>query len=213
MKLFIFAFIFVAMWIDSAVAGVATQQTTKDYQRLLNNSPFTLKPVAENNVAQEQPSELLEDWLLAGILPLENSYFVTLRHKKEAGRSEMMSGVGAKSVGGFELIKVEAAATPANSRVQVRYGGKTEWLGFDLQQLGVPDPKPVAQIQNSNKPGGDAAKQADGKNNNAPEPVRQPQSRLTQGNRQNTQAQQNQRGGNRGGAQQNQRGGRERRGR
>ncbi len=139
-----------------ASADVARQQTLMHYNRLLGNSPFTLPPIVEPNKGQEvEQASAFEDWNLSGILPLGDSYFVTLRHKKEKERSEMMRGIGERSESGFELLQVQTNADPTKTRVQIKSGARTEWLSFDLAALGVPEPQAmVSPSKGGKKPSG-----------------------------------------------------------
>lgn len=170
--------------LSEASAAVARQQSTMHYNRLLNNSPFTLKPVVEETGKVVEAPNQLEDWVLAGVLPLRDSYFVTLRHKKEAGRSEFLRGVGKPSSSGFELSKVEMGSNLNDTRVLIKVNGKTEWLNYDAKALGVAEAKPMGspadakknQNGNGNRPPGvgrGGNRDRDGKR-----PVRAPRPRV-----------------------------------
>lgn len=112
----------------------------EQFSRLVSHSPFTIKPTTQSK-AVESPLE--RDWMLGSISPSGRTegpvaarYSVTLINKKN--RKERIRFVPGFSSGEFQLVNVQQdSQSYKDSRVQIRKGGQTAWIGYDEKLIKV----------------------------------------------------------------------------
>ena len=129
----------------------------RQFSRLINESPFTIKPAPPKPGKVTTPLE--RDWTLGSIRPGKDGYTVTLINKKD--RKDRIRFMPGFSTGDFKLLKVEQdSENSLNSRVRVSKGGEngvTAWLTYDEKLIQV---KPSVAAAKSNKSGGTSNKDA-----------------------------------------------------
>lgn len=97
------------------------------YNGLVTRSPFTIRPVISSQLAT---SSLERDWMLGSIRPDESGWRVTLINKKD--RNERVRLIPGFHAGGFQLLEVKQdPGASENSKVRVRKGSQTAWIGYD----------------------------------------------------------------------------------
>ncbi|MGB0774396.1 MAG: hypothetical protein ACPG32_08070 [Akkermansiaceae bacterium] len=108
-------------------AGAPKQPRLMNYSRLWAPSPFTAKRAP---VITERESPLERDWTLGSIRPGKDGFSVTLINKKD--RKDRIRFLPGFSSGDFQLLEVKQdASSYKNSRVRVRKGSQTAWIGYD----------------------------------------------------------------------------------
>ena len=116
------------------------------FSKLINASPFTIKPTPPPPAARDTPLE--RDWMLGSISPYQDGYSVTLINKKD--RKDRVRFVPGFTTKDFELLEVKQdASNSSNSRVRVRKGGVTAWLTYDKELIKVRPAAPTKRSSNS----------------------------------------------------------------
>ena len=120
--------------VSLATAVPPKQPNVGQFSKLINESPFTVKPQPMKTKPKETPLE--RDWMLGSIRPSESGYAVTLINKKD--RKDRIRFLPGLKAGDFELLDVKQdVKNSSNSRVQVRKGGQTAWLSYDEKLIKV----------------------------------------------------------------------------
>lgn len=97
------------------------------FQKMINNSPFTVKP-EKAVIVQESPLE--RDWTLASISPGVDGFSVTLMNKKD--RTDRIRFLPGFSAGEYKLLEVKQDfASRDNSKVYIQKGSQKAWIGYD----------------------------------------------------------------------------------
>lgn len=108
--------------------------TVAQYNKLIQYSPFTIKPKPENNTVQITPLE--RDWMLGSIRPSGNGWSVTLINKKD--RKDRIRLIPGFSAGDFQLLEVKQdVRSQENSKVRIRKGSQTAWISYDEKLIKV----------------------------------------------------------------------------
>lgn len=125
------------------------------FSKLINNSPFTIKPEVKSAVAE---SPLERDWSLGSISPSGDEFSVTLINKKN--RKDRIRFIPGFSSGDYKLLEVKQDAdSKSNSKVYIQKGSQKAWITYDdsvlkLKTASAGRPKPVktssTTAQNSN---------------------------------------------------------------
>ena len=117
-----------------ALADPPRKPSVSQFSRLINESPFTIKPAPIERAPVATPLE--RDWMLGSIRPHENGYAVTLINKKD--RKDRIRFVPGFSSGDYKLLDVEQdLENSMNSRVQVSKGSVTAWLTYDEKLIQI----------------------------------------------------------------------------
>lgn len=138
-----------------ALAGIASADVPKKaqlsrYNGLWNNSPFTSKPPP---VTQGPEENILDDYALIGVSPIENNGFrVTLINKKKPDdRITVDSG---KTGTGFTILGVDRKpGDPLGTAVRMKSGSMSGVVKFDEKLLALAAPPKVAAVQQPNQSG------------------------------------------------------------
>ena len=116
------------------LANPPKKLSINQFSKLINFSPFTIKP--ESPVDKPVESPLEQDWMLGSIRPNKDGHSVTLINKKD--RKNRIRFIPGFSSGDFELLKVEQdSKNSSNSRVKVRKGTLTAWLTYDEKLIKI----------------------------------------------------------------------------
>jgi len=125
--------IWTLLFFTVASGELPKKQPGSRYARLWLNSPFTTKPVVE----QQSRIGLEQDWALAGVSQLgEDRFFVTIVNKKDTSVRARVTNDGSKSVEtgaeGFSVSKVEVSPRDyLQTKAYVNFDGQSAWLSFD----------------------------------------------------------------------------------
>lgn len=128
-----------------ALTGLAMAETPKKapltkYSRLWTDSPFTTKPVIENN--GPGPS-ILDDFALVGVAPISQGYRVTMMNKKSP--EERIYVESGETVEGFKIVEVvRKAGDPLGTVVRMMSGSVTGTVAFDEKLLTLKTAAPAA---------------------------------------------------------------------
>lgn len=170
----------------AAFADVPKKQPLTKYSKLWNDSPFTSKPVINNNALEVNP---FEDYTLVGVSSIEGGYRVTLLNKKKPDERVFLESAGTNPEG-FKILGVEKKpGDPLGTTVRIGKGSQTGLVAFDSKLLAlkaVPQnrgPKPgrnningILQNNPNAQPIPGQAPVQDG--GNSPIPQRQPRPRI-----------------------------------
>ena len=131
----LFTLISLILCITYALGNLCAQPPRKpnfsQFSRLVNASPFTIKPQSTQAAVQ---TPLERDWTLASIRPVGKGYAVTLMNKKD--RKNRVRFIPGFSSGEFELLHVKQDSRyPKKSKVQVRRGTQIAWIGYDAKMI------------------------------------------------------------------------------
>lgn len=117
--------------VGEAVAGPPKKPNVRHYARLWQPSPFTVKPKVK---PPETITPLERDWMLANIRPGVDGYSVTLVNKKD--RKQKVRFLPGLDSGEFKLLQVKQdTSSYKKSRVQIKKGNQTAWIGYDEKLL------------------------------------------------------------------------------
>lgn len=137
-----------------ALTGVALAETPKKaplskYTRLWTDSPFTTKPVIDDNKVEVNP---LEDYALVGVSPIADGFRVTLMNKKTP--DERIYVESGKTVEGFKILEVvKKAGDPLGTVVRMMSGTMTGTVAFDEKLLTLKTAAPPAAGGRPGQPG------------------------------------------------------------
>ena len=121
-----------------AMAAAPTPPMPNRYNRLVDNSPFTTKPI----VVAPPTVNPFEDYALGGVTPLEGTYLVTLFNKK---KPEERVSIPGNSLG-FKVVEVHPGKEgPLSTSVTISNGSRTGTVGFDEKLLVVKVAAPPKQ--------------------------------------------------------------------
>ncbi len=120
----------------SAVALQArppVQPKSHQFNRLIQFSPFTIKPAKEAPVTV---SPLEREWSLGSIRPSGDTYAVTLINKKD--RKNRVRFLPGFSSGEYRLLEVrQDVKSPKMSKVLVQRGTQKGWVVYDAKVVAV----------------------------------------------------------------------------
>lgn len=106
----------------AASAGVPVRRDLHAYKHL--DGLMTSRP----RQIEEKKLDPLADWKLTGVSELENGYFVTLSHRKNAGEQMVIRPSGNSS---FTVERVEFAGDWRQLVVHLNCGGSSAAIRFD----------------------------------------------------------------------------------
>ena len=150
-----------ALLLFIALAGMVTAKppqkpNIRQFADLIARSPFTIKPAPDR---PDPVTPLERDWMLGSIRPSGNGWSVTLINKKN--RKDRIRIIPGFSSGEFQLLEVKQdPRSYKNSKVKVRKGSLTAWIGYDEKLVKVKPPvaakspqrKPAASSRRSGPP-------------------------------------------------------------
>ncbi|MFK7912220.1 MAG: hypothetical protein AB8F34_16720 [Akkermansiaceae bacterium] len=117
-----------------ALADPPKKPSVALFSKLINASPFTIKPPPPERAPAATPLE--RDWMLGSIRPHQDGYAVTLINKKD--RKDRIRFIPGYDTGEFKLLNVRQDPNKSsNSRVQVSKGSVTAWLTYDEKLIKV----------------------------------------------------------------------------
>lgn len=124
-----------------ALAEVPKKKPLSRYAKLWNDSPFTVKPLPDVVIKEEENP--LDNYTLAGACELKGGWFVVLMNKKDRERIRLRPG--AESEDGFKVVKVEHGASYLETKVEIRTrSGKTGTVEYDKKFLVLKKATPKA---------------------------------------------------------------------
>ena len=127
-----------------AMAAAPAPVMPNRYSRLVDNSPFTTKPIVVAPITVNP----FEDYALGGVTPLEGTYLVTLFNKKKPEERVSIPG----NTLGFKVVEVHPGKEgPLSTSVTISNGSRTGTVGFDEKLLVVK--APPANKQPNGQPG------------------------------------------------------------
>jgi hypothetical protein len=146
-------FLFPLALAAAASADVPQKVALTRYIQLWSDSPFTRKPVIE----QQVESTPLDDYALGGVSPVDGGYFVILLNRKKPDEKIIVQP-GQPSE--FRVMEVRAGDTgPLSTTVLVGAGGKSKLLSFDEKLLAL---KAAPTSKQPQTPGGQTPQQPPG---------------------------------------------------
>lgn len=117
-----------------AAADPPRKPSVAQFSKLINESPFTIKPPPAERTPVGTPLE--RDWMLGSIRPGKNGYSVTLINRKD--RKNRVRFIPGFSAGEFKLLEVRQDPNDGlKSRVRVQKGNLTAWLTYDEKLIKV----------------------------------------------------------------------------
>ena len=126
-----------------ASAAPPRKPTVGQFNKLIRESPFTIKPKPPEPGGSVTPLE--RDWMLGSIRPDGSAYAVTLINKKN--RKERIRFEPGFSPADFKLLEVKQDPRDSSrSRVRVRKGNQTAWLTYDEKLIKVRRAAPARKI-------------------------------------------------------------------
>ncbi len=127
-----------------AAADLPKKAPFTKYTHLVQNSPFTSRPV----VTPPGPvASILDDYALAGVSPINGGYRVTLINKKNPEERIPVSTDEIKPKHGFKILEVKRKeGNPLGTTVRLSSGSVTGTVAFEDKFLTLATP-PAAKTQ------------------------------------------------------------------
>lgn len=150
----------------TVLADVPRKAPLTKYTGLWTNSPFTSKPPPPEAAAAVNP---FEDYVLAGVSPIEGGYLVTLINKKEPD-VRMAVQTGQQNPKEMKIVGVDRKpGDPLGTIVRLSSGAATGTVKFEPEFLAL-KAAPVQQANPQAQQGDQQNQQQRGQNPNARQP-------------------------------------------
>ena len=133
-----------------AAADLPKKAPYSKYLHLVQNSPFTSKPLPVDPGPQVN---ILDDYALAGVSPIAGGYRVTLLNKKKPDERIAVSSDEVKPKHGFKILEVmHKEGDPLGTTVKLSSASGTGTVAFDEKHLALAAPAAPKQAPNGQHP-------------------------------------------------------------